>query len=242
MINNFYNLIPFSVDNENNIFVSAKNLYRYLGIKTPFRAWFEEIIEYGFEENIDYKRVNKNKITSNKGQVDFLIKINMAKEIAMLQRGNRARSIFKYFVSLEKRLKIVQRTIKNILNTGDDFYNFDDFDDFDDLPQDIDTYENEIIPPANSCTTNFRDTAKILGVRENLLVNWLLLNNYCYRDKKGIIKPYAKYMEFFQMRDFITDSGHSGTQTLINSKGREEFKSMLIEENVIENSDMKLFK
>ena len=25
------------------------------------------------------------------------------------------------------------------------------------------------------------------------------------------------------MRDFTTESGHSGTQTLINSKGREEF-------------------
>lgn len=94
----------------------------------------------------------------------------------------------------------------------------------------------------SNLTTNFRDTAKIIGVRENLLVNWLLLNNYCYRDKKGNIKPYAKSMEFFAMREFTTSSGHSGTQTLINSKGREAFKNMLIDENVIKNNDIKYWE
>ena len=44
------------------------------------------------------------------------------------------------------------------------------------------------------------------------------------------------------MREFTTSSGHSGTQTLINSKGREAFKNMLIDENVIKNNDIKYWE
>ena len=37
------------------------------------------------------------------------------------------------------------------------------------------------------------------------------------------------------MREFTTESGHSGMQTLINAKGREIFKALLRNENVIKN-------
>ena len=114
---------------------------------------------------------------------------------------------------MEERLKIAQMAIKNILNMNNQDFTYSEY-----SSENNTIYANETLSIANNVTTNFRDTAKILGVRENLLVNWLLLNNYCYRDKKGIIKPYAKYMEFFQMRDFTTESGHSGTQTLITAK------------------------
>lgn len=134
----------------------------------------------------------------------------------MIKRNNKGKGVKKYFLSVDERLKTAQRAIKTM------FTNY--------------SPENNVFNITN-VTTNFRDTAKILGIREGLLVNWLLLNNYCYRDKKGIIKPYAKYMEFFRLRDFITESGHSGTQTLINSKGREEFRSILINEGVIQNNN-----
>lgn len=86
---------------------------------------------------------------------------------------------------------------------------------------------------SRTLNTNFRDTSKLFGVRENLLVNWLLLSNYCYRDKKGNIKPYAKFMDCFHMKEFSCESGHSGVQTLINPKGREFFRNLLVNENVI---------
>lgn len=239
MITDFQELIPFTVDDENHILISAKNLHQFLGIKTSFRVWFARMTDYGFEENTDYKKVYKNGYTAggNQVEVDFMMNINMAKEISMIQRSDKGKAVRKYFLSVEERLKIAQMAIKSMFNMNGQDFTYSQY-----CPENNGSYKNETPAIRSNVTTNFRDTAKILGVREGLLVNWLLLNNYCYRDKKGIIKPYAKYMEFFQMRDFTTESGHSGTQTLINSKGREEFRSMLIDENVIENKDIRLLE
>ena len=34
--------------------VSARELYAFLDIQTPFTMWAERMFEYGFSENIDY--------------------------------------------------------------------------------------------------------------------------------------------------------------------------------------------
>lgn len=99
----------------------------------------------------------------------------------------------------------------------------------------------EIADRKSTLKTNFRDTSKLFGIRENLFVNWLLLNNYCYRDKNGTIKPYARVMDYFYMKEFVTENGHSGMQTLINPRGREFFRNVLIDEKIIKE-EVKIFK
>lgn len=86
---------------------------------------------------------------------------------------------------------------------------------------------------ATDLKTNFRDTSKLLGIRENLFVNWLILNKYIYRDSGGNLKPYAKVMNYFNLRTYSTTAGHCGIQTLINSEGREAFRKLLINEQII---------
>ena len=81
--------------------------------------------------------------------------------------------------------------------------------------------------------TNFRDTSKIYGIKEGLFINWLLLNNYCYRDKKDVLNPSSKMMEYFVMREFVTENNHKGIQTLINAKGREVFRTLLMDEKLL---------
>lgn len=239
MIKDFQDLIPFTLDENNQIYISAKNLHQFLGIKTSFRTWFGRMVDYGFEENLDYKKVykNGNTVGGNQTEVDYMMKIDMAKEISMIQRSNKGKAVRKYFLSVEEKLKVAQSAINNLFNMSNQNFTYSDY-----SCENSAIYANEKAAISANVITNFRDTAKIFGVRENLLVNWLLLNNYCYRDKKGTIKPYAKSMEFFQMREFTTESGHSGIQTLINSKGREEFRSMLMDENVIENNEIKLLE
>lgn len=89
-------------------------------------------------------------------------------------------------------------------------------------------------------STNFRDTAKIIGIRENLFISWLLLNNYCYRDASDNLKPYGYAMDYFTFRFYTTEHNHSGIQIMINSRGREVFKALLIDEKVIKNDEIKL--
>lgn len=72
--------------------------------------------------------------------------------------------------------------------------------------------------------TNFRDTAKQLGLKQNQFIGFLMQDKYIFRDKKGNIKPYSQYTDtLFQIKDW----GHertAGVQTLITPKGKETFK------------------
>lgn len=77
--------------------------------------------------------------------------------------------------------------------------------------------------------TNFRDTAKELHLPQNEFIEWLLNNKYIYRDSSAKIKPYAAHVKsgLFQVKDFATAAGFSGTRTLITVKGKETFRLLL---------------
>lgn len=74
--------------------------------------------------------------------------------------------------------------------------------------------------------TNFRETAKQLGVKEKAFINFLLEKKYIYRDKRGKILPYAdKNTGLFEVKECFNDKTQwSGTQTLVTPKGRETFR------------------
>lgn len=73
--------------------------------------------------------------------------------------------------------------------------------------------------------TNFRDTAKELGLRQNDFVQQLISGGYVYRSKHGL-RPIAKYAgSLFQIKDSKSDKTKwSGAQTLITPKGKETFR------------------
>lgn len=72
--------------------------------------------------------------------------------------------------------------------------------------------------------TNFRDTAKQIGLKQNDFIKRLIRDKYIYRDKKNIIKPYSKFVgDLFEIKDWGGDS-MAGSQTLITPKGKETFK------------------
>lgn len=74
--------------------------------------------------------------------------------------------------------------------------------------------------------TNFRETAKQLGIGQKAFVNFLLVKKYVYRDKKGKLMPYAgKGDGLFEVKECFNDKTRwSGVQVLITPKGREVFR------------------
>lgn len=79
--------------------------------------------------------------------------------------------------------------------------------------------------------TNFRETAKQLGIKEKDFVRFLLDKKYIYRDKRGKIMPYAQYTEsgLFEIKESFNEKTQwSGTQTLITPKGRETFRLLYL--------------
>ena len=79
--------------------------------------------------------------------------------------------------------------------------------------------------------TNFRETAKELGIGQKDFVNFLISNKYVYRDKRGKLMPYSnKGQGLFAVKESYNEKSRwSGIQTLITPRGRETFRLLCAE-------------
>lgn len=93
--------------------VSARELYTFLEIQTPFTMWAERMFEYGFTENVDYVSLSQKseKPQGGRPQIDYALTIDCAKEISMLQRNEKGKQARKYFIEVEKNWKERQKSL-----------------------------------------------------------------------------------------------------------------------------------
>ena len=78
--------------------------------------------------------------------------------------------------------------------------------------------------------TNFRETAKELGIKPKAFVDWLLSKKYIYRDQKSKLMPYeGKNNGLFEVKECFNEKTQwGGVQTLITPKGRETFRLLCL--------------
>lgn len=102
-------LIKVTQTTNGELLVSARDLHKFLEINTKFQDWFKRMLQYGFEENIDYTKieyeVHSQKRERTYMEINYALKIDMAKEVAMIQRNEKGKQIRKYFIECEKQLK-----------------------------------------------------------------------------------------------------------------------------------------
>lgn len=85
------------------ITLSARELHSFLELTERFGNWFERMKQYGFIENQDYiGRKTFNTLARQELQ-DYEISLDMAKEIAMIQRNEKGRQARQYFIEVEKK-------------------------------------------------------------------------------------------------------------------------------------------
>ena len=83
--------------------VSGRELHEFLGVTTRYNDWFPRMAEYGFIEGKDfYSFLSKTSETGGRPSTDHLLTIDMAKEIAMIQRTDRGKQARQYFIQVEK--------------------------------------------------------------------------------------------------------------------------------------------
>lgn len=87
--------------------VSGRIFHKQLGVNTRFDNWIlRKIKTYGFVENVDFVRLSKNGQTVNGGlrEVldDYILTLDMAKELAMITNTEKGRKIRRYFIKVEK--------------------------------------------------------------------------------------------------------------------------------------------
>lgn len=109
-------------------FVSARELYSWLGVRRDFSTWIKDRIEkYDFVEDLDYflsipqfgdgfNGLDKGKAKDLKtGKVvakEYIISVDMAKELAMLENSEIGKMVRKYFIRVESDFKKVMRVAK----------------------------------------------------------------------------------------------------------------------------------
>ena len=215
-------LLKINTTDSERITVSARDLHEALEVKTQFKDWFPRMCEYGFEDGKDFCS-KMSKSTGGRPSQDAQITVDMAKEIAMLQRTEKGKEVRKYFIQIEKEWNSPERVMARALTIANKTIETLKIENSEMKPK-ADYFDNLV---ERNLLTNFRDTAKELGLRQTDLINNLIEDGYVYRDQKSKLKPYAKYGKtgkgLFEIKEFSRND-HSDVQTLITPKGRETFR------------------
>lgn len=114
-------LINVTLNENQEPVVSGRQLHQVLGVKTPYSMWFDRMVEYGFTENQDFLLNNFVKQTGRGGhnKIDHVLKLDMAKEIAMIQRTDKGKEVRQYFIQVEKDFNSPEKIMARALKIAD---------------------------------------------------------------------------------------------------------------------------
>ncbi|MEI6286220.1 MAG: phage antirepressor KilAC domain-containing protein [Bacillota bacterium] len=101
-------MIPVYRNENQETIINARELHEFLGSQQEFANWIKNRIEkYGFIEGEDYLTIlsNRSDGLAGKPKTDYLLKMDCAKEIAMVENNDQGRKVRKYFIEVEKRAK-----------------------------------------------------------------------------------------------------------------------------------------
>ena len=131
-------LIKIETTSDGKRAVSARELHKFLGSKQDFSNWIKNRIEkYDFVENQDYRKVyfdvegnllnislNNNIETENQRimnayKIEYVLSIETAKELCMIENNEQGRKARRYFIECEKKLKEISKEdylLVNVIN------------------------------------------------------------------------------------------------------------------------------
>ena len=94
-------LIKITTNENGDQAVSARELHKFLEVKTDFSDWCKRMIEYGFDEGIDFSSFLSE---SNGGRpsIEYALTLDMAKELSMIQRTPKGKEARQYFIHMKK--------------------------------------------------------------------------------------------------------------------------------------------
>ena len=232
-------LIKIKNDNGKQL-VSGRELHEFLEVGRDFTTWIKgRISKYDFIENEDFTVVESFHQNGGKGgrpEKDYIITIDMAKELSMVENNNKGKQARKYFIQCEKKLKEVASSQKA-------------------LPQDylsalkalvqaeeekalmkpkVEYYENTLRPDTYKKLLTSTAIAKDLGmsaIKFNKILNNL---DVIYKGKDKNWYLYSNYEDKIpEYADYIINE--YGQQLRFTEKGREWIINLLKENKIIDS-------
>lgn len=182
-------LIKVNTDDKGDVIVSGRELHEFLESKEPYTQWFERMKEYGFVENVDFS-VFQNFVNDDtafgglRKITEHAIKLDMAKEIAMIQRNDKGKQARQYFIAVEKEYNSPEKIMARALRIADETINNFKIKIQQDKPKVL--FADSVESSNNSCLVG--ELAKILkqnniDIGQNKLFEWLREKGYLIKQK-----------------------------------------------------------
>lgn len=99
-------LIKVTTTENGSQVVSARELHEFLGSKQDFSTWIKARIDkYGFVSEVDFTlhKFMEGKVWKH----EYILTIDVAKELAMVEGNEKGRQARRYFIECEKKLREV---------------------------------------------------------------------------------------------------------------------------------------
>ena len=123
-------LLKVNLNENQEPIISGRELHEVLEVNSNYTTWFNRMCEYGFVENVDYISFWSNykngnaveylgspqKMSAKGYELNHALKLDMAKEIAMLQRNEKGKQVRQYFIEVEKEYNSPEKIMARALN------------------------------------------------------------------------------------------------------------------------------
>ncbi|HGI8508835.1 TPA: phage antirepressor KilAC domain-containing protein [Streptococcus agalactiae] len=227
-------LITVTLNDSHEPVISGRQLHEALGVRTRYDNWFSRMTEYGFTENQDYLVTSIFGHNSNGGRqnkVDHIVKLDMAKEIAMIQRTDKGKQVRTYFIQIEKDYNSPEKIMARALLMADKKVHKLEAQIEADRPKVL--FSDAVSASKSSCLIG--ELAKILkqngiDIGQNKLFQWLRGNGYLIsRRGESWNQPTQKSMQLGLFELKKTNINHADGHTTVNTttkvtgKGQQYF-------------------
>lgn len=99
-------LVPVYETSMGEKIVNGRELHQVLGSKQDFSTWVKKRLnECDAVESQDFSRFHKKMEANNATLIEYHIKLDTAKEMAMLERNEKGKQVRRYFIEVEKKWK-----------------------------------------------------------------------------------------------------------------------------------------
>ena len=169
--------------------VNARELHAFLGVGKVFAAWVTERIgQYDFAEDLDYvviSETGKNR-SGGRPSKEYHISLDMAKELAMVERNEKGKEVRQYFIRMERKAQQAMdpaailespAAMRGLLLTYTEKVIALEAE-VDGMRDDVSAHQR--LTKAEG-SLNVTEAAKNLGVRPKSLFDWLSHNGWIYR-------------------------------------------------------------
>lgn len=184
-------LVPVYMTSTGEKVVYGTELHKVLQVKSNYGDWIKRRFnDCDAIENEDYGIYLKNEINSKRGRpgTEYIIKLDTAKEMAMLERNEKGKEVRRYFIQIEKKYKeqasrplSISEQIRLIAQG-----NIELEQKIDNIKQDLEQFKQDMPVlgiEENKITSAVRKTGvEILGGKESNAYNDKSIRNKVYSD------------------------------------------------------------